>query len=140
MARHCLCLALVALVGVATGCRMCASPYDYCSPTFLGGDCEDCRPLARSGSTLSDDTYVGNTSPFERATFETLTEDNEPDWVPPENHRGTIEPEPETMEAPTEAAPLPLEESAADPTEEPVAEPAEKPADKQASRWHRSRR
>ncbi len=41
------------LVALAAGCRMCASPYDYCSPTFTGACGEDCAPFARAGSILS---------------------------------------------------------------------------------------
>ena len=43
----------ISLVAVATGCRMCASPYDYCSPTFTGMGGEDCAPFVRAGSILS---------------------------------------------------------------------------------------
>jgi hypothetical protein len=32
---------------------MCASPYDYCGPTFTGEDCQQCVPNAREGSILS---------------------------------------------------------------------------------------
>jgi hypothetical protein len=32
---------------------MCASPYDYCSPTFTGMGGEDCAPFVRAGSILS---------------------------------------------------------------------------------------
>lgn len=42
------------------GCAMCASPYDYCGPTFSAGEgceacdhCAVCDPLARAGSVLS---------------------------------------------------------------------------------------
>ena len=41
------------LMATAAGCRMCASPYDYCSPTFTGGCGEDCAPFVRAGSILS---------------------------------------------------------------------------------------
>jgi hypothetical protein len=43
----------ISLVAAATGCRMCASPYDYCSPTFTGTGGEDCAPFVRAGSILS---------------------------------------------------------------------------------------
>ncbi len=41
-----------------TGCRMCASPYDYCGPTLSGrpgqADCVSCSPLApRAGSAVA---------------------------------------------------------------------------------------
>jgi hypothetical protein len=45
-------LGLVAAT-VAVGCRMCASPYDDCRPTFTGQCGEDCAPMARAGSILS---------------------------------------------------------------------------------------
>jgi hypothetical protein len=33
------------------GCAMCASPYDYCGPTFTGNDCGDpCFVNQRAGS------------------------------------------------------------------------------------------
>src|SRR5206468_9435194 len=38
----------------AAGCCMCASPYDYCAPTFTGQPGEDCRPHARVNSAFSD--------------------------------------------------------------------------------------
>ena len=53
MSRVAIASLMLALVVAAAGCRMCASPYDYCSPTF-GGQCgEPCSPTARSGSILS---------------------------------------------------------------------------------------
>lgn len=30
---------LACLLAAAGGCAMCASPYDYCGPTFTGGGC-----------------------------------------------------------------------------------------------------
>lgn len=32
------------------GCTQCASPYDYCGPTYLGGPGELCDSRARAGS------------------------------------------------------------------------------------------
>lgn len=51
-------LYIVATLIFLSGCRMCASPYDYCGPTFLGrsgeGDCQSCSPLApRAGSSIA---------------------------------------------------------------------------------------
>ena len=43
----------LSLMAVAAGCRMAASPYDYCSPTFTGECGEDCAPFVRAGSILS---------------------------------------------------------------------------------------
>jgi hypothetical protein len=97
--------------------------------------------MARLGSTLSDDSYIGDTSPFEHATFDTLTEDNDPDSEP-EDYRRNSEPgaaEPEPMDAPTEAEPLPLDTEPLS-TEEAADEPAPKPVPKQAARWHSRRR
>ena len=44
---------LLSLLAVASGCAMCAGPYDYCAPTFTGQCGEECRPHVRSGSILS---------------------------------------------------------------------------------------
>lgn len=46
-------LAALCLVASAVGCRMCAHPYDYCGPTFTGGNCQPCDFYARAGSILS---------------------------------------------------------------------------------------
>lgn len=51
-------LYLVATLIFLSGCRMCASPYDNCDPTFLGrsgqGDCQSCFPSApRAGSAIA---------------------------------------------------------------------------------------
>ncbi|OHB83386.1 MAG: hypothetical protein A2V98_12435 [Planctomycetes bacterium RBG_16_64_12] len=65
MSRTTFALIAIALVGMAAGCRMCASPYDYCGPTFTGACGEECSQTARSGSVLSgyvapypDDGYL----------------------------------------------------------------------------------
>lgn len=56
----------LSLAAIAAGCRMCASPFDYCGPTFTGQCCEECLSTARAGSILSghmppvpDDGYLG---------------------------------------------------------------------------------
>ena len=46
-------IALLVLLAMATGCTMCAHPYDYCGPTFTGGCGEQCIPNARAGSICS---------------------------------------------------------------------------------------
>ena len=38
----------------STGCCMCASPYDYCGPTFQGECGEPCMCHERYGSAISD--------------------------------------------------------------------------------------
>lgn len=43
----------LALVTSAAGCRMCTTPYDDCSPTFIGECGEACSPNARAGSILA---------------------------------------------------------------------------------------
>ena len=53
MVRTTFALPVVVLVVAAAGCRMCASPYDYCSPTFTGECAQGCLPNAREGSILS---------------------------------------------------------------------------------------
>jgi hypothetical protein len=45
-------IALLVLV-VATGCTMCAHPFDYCGPTYTGDCGEQCIPNARAGSICS---------------------------------------------------------------------------------------
>jgi hypothetical protein len=49
---------------VSTGCAVCASPYDDCSPTFLGGCDENCVTDDRAGSIITgyEGEYVGETS------------------------------------------------------------------------------
>ena len=69
-------LYILATLIFLTGCRMCASPYDYCGPTLSGhsgpSDCVSCSPLApRAGSAVApvpDDAL--------------LTSSNEPSDVP----------------------------------------------------------
>jgi len=48
--------ALLVLIAslAATGCRYCASPYDYCGPLFTGRDCTPCDPDARAGSIFAE--------------------------------------------------------------------------------------
>ena len=60
--RYILLILTLAGLTAATGCRMCAHPYDYCGPTYLG-DCSDvvCNPLARAGSVLSPPLHAGAT-------------------------------------------------------------------------------
>jgi len=44
---------MLVLVATSTGCRMCASPYDECGPTFTGECGQECCPNVRRGSILS---------------------------------------------------------------------------------------
>ena len=53
MVRTMFAWSVVVLVGMTAGCRMCASPYDYCRPTFTGECGQGCFPNAREGSILS---------------------------------------------------------------------------------------
>jgi hypothetical protein len=46
-------LVAIGLALSATGCCMCASPYDYCGPTFLGECGEPCMCHERYGSAIS---------------------------------------------------------------------------------------
>jgi len=59
MARAMFAWMILALVATAAGCRICASPYDYSSPTLTGACGDECSPNARSGSILS-----GYAAPF----------------------------------------------------------------------------
>jgi hypothetical protein len=53
MVRSTFAWTVVTLATLTSGCRMCASPYDYCGPIFTGGDCQQCMPNFREGSILS---------------------------------------------------------------------------------------
>ena len=53
MLRTVFALTAIVLVAAAAGCSMCAHPYDYCGPTFMGGNYQTCDPDARAGSILS---------------------------------------------------------------------------------------
>lgn len=53
MVRTIIALSVVVLVAMSGGCRMCASPYDNCGPTFTGECGQDCDPNARSCSILA---------------------------------------------------------------------------------------
>jgi len=60
MARSTFALAVLALVTLTCGCRMCASPYDYCGPTFTGEGCQQCLPNVREGSILAQGVPPGS--------------------------------------------------------------------------------
>lgn len=51
--RHILLILTLIVLTAATGCRMCAHPYDDCGPTYVGDCSVSCDPLARAGSVLS---------------------------------------------------------------------------------------
>ena len=54
MQRALLTWVTVGLLAFLTGCAVCSAPYDYCGPTFTGGDCGgNCDPRLRSGSILA---------------------------------------------------------------------------------------
>jgi hypothetical protein len=53
MQRALLTWSALGLLALATGCSVCSSPYDYCGPTFAGGDCGACDTRTRSGSILA---------------------------------------------------------------------------------------
>jgi|GEM_PF-6466300 len=53
MARILATVSLFAVVSFATGCTMCAHPYDYCRPTFTGCDGQPCAPNYREGSIFN---------------------------------------------------------------------------------------
>lgn len=49
-----LALTIVCLLTLSTGCRMCASKFDYCGPTVMGGCGEECGLCSpRAGSVLT---------------------------------------------------------------------------------------
>jgi len=53
MVRTMFAWSVVVLAVAMAGCRMCASPYDDCRPTFTGECGQGCLPNAREGSILS---------------------------------------------------------------------------------------
>lgn len=54
MTRLRLAFVMVYLLLLSSGCRMCASKFDYCGPTVMGGCGEECGLCApRSGSILT---------------------------------------------------------------------------------------
>lgn len=54
-----LALTIVCLLVMSTGCRMCASKFDYCGPTVMGGCGEECGLCApRAGSALTGASQV----------------------------------------------------------------------------------
>jgi hypothetical protein len=53
MSRITVALVALSLFGIAAGCRICATPYDDCSPTFTGQPGEPCSATGRAGSILS---------------------------------------------------------------------------------------
>ncbi len=54
-----LALTIACLLALSTGCRMCASNFDYCGPTVMGGCGEECGLCApRSGSILTGASQV----------------------------------------------------------------------------------
>lgn len=60
-------LGFAGLLAMLAGCRMCASPYDYCGPTYGVENCDDgcgecgvgCSLTDRRGSILSAGGYGG---------------------------------------------------------------------------------
>lgn len=98
-----------AMVAVTTGCRMPASPLDYCGPVYRGGTCPPCAQDVRAGSILSPPGGQAM-----RPTPATPTEDTdrsepqsdlEPTPAPPES--SPSEPEPSPPSEPSSSAPPP---------------------------------
>jgi hypothetical protein len=58
-------LAVAGLCVVSAGCAVCASPYDDCGPTFLGGCDEHCATDDRAGSIITgyEGEYVAGQAP-----------------------------------------------------------------------------
>lgn len=54
-------LLAVAALSTSWGCKQCASPYDYCPPTFTGPDsCVPCDARYRAGSILGGSGEYGD--------------------------------------------------------------------------------
>jgi len=101
---------LVLLVSMASGCAMCASPYDYCGPTFTGGECDCCLGEHRVASYFSDGGMMyGQSTPITPRTYKS-SEDNTqetlpfPDEGPPEG--------PDSLPTPSLPEPIPADGSA----------------------------
>jgi hypothetical protein len=52
---------IVLAFAASAGCRMCASPYDYCGPVY-SGNCRTCDRDYRLGSRFTDNANVHPTS------------------------------------------------------------------------------
>jgi hypothetical protein len=76
MYRALFALTLVGLVALS-GCTLCCSPYDYCGPTFTGGDGQPCDPNARAGSILSGG-MPARALPSDVRASQVLSETDEP--------------------------------------------------------------
>jgi hypothetical protein len=60
--RRILGLCALAALSASCGCKQCASPYDYCPPTFTGSDsCVPCDARYRAGSILGGSSAYGDT-------------------------------------------------------------------------------
>ena len=70
--RFMLLFAVVCQISALMGCAYCASPHDYCGPTFNGG-CDDCLADERYGSILSGPMlYPTAASEFLPGSYEEL--------------------------------------------------------------------
>jgi len=93
MIRTMLAWSVVVLVAVTAGCRMCASPYDYCGPTYTG-ECGSCDPYYREGSRFSQAESVIYDGPID-------AESVAPEVIEPGVIEGAIlEPVPDDMAGP----------------------------------------
>ncbi len=63
MTRLLFALMALSCLAAVTGCTMCSHVYDDCPPTFGGGGCGTCDPLARANSVLSTPLAVSYGSP-----------------------------------------------------------------------------
>jgi len=69
MIRTMLAWSVVVTLAVTAGCRMCASPYDYCGPTYTG-ECGSCDPNYREGSRFSSPESVIYDGPIDPESVE----------------------------------------------------------------------
>jgi hypothetical protein len=106
-------LCSVILLAAGTGCRQCASPYDYCGPV-LENTCSDCGAMHRAGSAFTgggEDWVVYDEAVVEGETF--VPDDAQPieqyempeEFQLPEEYEIEAEPVPTLVPAP---APDPL--------------------------------
>lgn len=107
-------LAVAGLCVVSAGCAVCASPYDDCSPTFLGGCDEHCVTDDRAGSIITgyEGQYIDGQAP--------ATPDRSAEEVP----RPSPIPDPGMQQAPDEQMqPMPRDGAEEQPLYRPTPSP-----------------
>jgi hypothetical protein len=120
MRRSVLALSAIVLIAAATGCRMCAHPFDYCGPTYTGGNCDACNPDARAGSILSppvQTTFNGDTVAPQEAIQPT------PEPTPQQQTPAPTVPSDHVSQVPTRATVRTITQPMSQPMTQPIAQP-----------------